>query len=53
MFKNIPMSVSHYSEIETGYAKNGKEADIIKFFESVNGSYKIDERARMIENISN
>lgn len=22
------MSVSHYSEIETGYAKNGKEADI-------------------------
>ena len=67
--KNIPMSVSHYSEIETGYAKNGKEADIdseklilllksnhvdiIKFFESVNGSYKIDERARMIEDISN
>lgn len=67
--KNIPMPVSHYSEIETGYAKNGKEADIdseklilllksnhvdiIKFFESVNGSYKIDERARMIENISN
>ncbi len=26
--KKIPMSVSHYSEIETGYAKNGKEADI-------------------------
>lgn len=51
--KNIPIYVSHYSEIETGYAKNGKEADIIKFFESVNGSYKIDERARMIENISN
>lgn len=27
--------------------------DIIRFFESVNGSYKIDERARMIEDISN
>ena len=26
--KNISMSVSHYSEIETGYAKSGKEADI-------------------------
>lgn len=33
--------------------KMEKKLDIIKFFESVNGSYKIDERARMIENISN
>ena len=32
MVKNIPMSVSHYSEIETGYAKNGKEARYNKIF---------------------
>lgn len=30
--KNIPISVSHYSEIETGYAKNGKEAIYNKIF---------------------
>ncbi len=58
--KNIDMSVSHYSEIESGYSHNGKESDIdsedllvllksnhvdvLDFFSKVEDSYAINRK---------
>lgn len=63
--KDIDMAVSHYSEIESGYTRNGKRSDIdsedllkllisnnvdvTDFFESVANSYRVDKKTEKIE----
>lgn len=63
--KGINISVSHYSEIESGYTRNGKRSDInsedlirllkynnvniADFFEIVSTSYEVDEKTEKLE----
>lgn len=65
--RDIDMSVSHYSEIESGYRRNGKHSDIdsedlimllksnhvslTDFFDSVEDSYVVDKKAEEFEQL--
>ena len=65
--RDINVSLSHYSEIESGYSRNGKSSDIdsevlikllksnnvniTNFFESVADAYEADENMQKIEKI--
>lgn len=63
--RDVDISVSYYSEIESGYMRNGKRSDIgsevllkllkannidvVTFFESVTDSYNVNEKTEKIE----
>lgn len=63
--RDVDISVSYYSEIESGYTRNGKRSDIgsevllkllkannidvVTFFESVIDSYNVNEKTEKIE----
>lgn len=65
--KDIDMSVSHYSEIESGYTRNGKHSDIDSedlilllksnnvsvndFFDVVQNSYVVDQKSEKVKQL--